>query len=77
MRRKIVSPGAQGTPGFHRSVRIDPDDSKYAKRAGKQRKAKVALLLANMNWNAYNNFGGRSNYIHPVCIYAETAVLFL
>ncbi len=29
------------------------------------REAKVALLLANMNWNAYNNFGGRSNYIHP------------
>ena len=28
---------------------------------GKQREAKVALLLANMNWNAYNNFGGRSN----------------
>jgi hypothetical protein len=53
-------------------------DGFVAKRcAGKQRKAKVALLLANMNWNAYNNFGGRSNYIHPVCIYAETAVLFL
>ena len=26
----------------------------------------VAVLLANMNWNAYNNWGGRSNYIHPV-----------
>jgi N,N-dimethylformamidase len=25
----------------------------------------VAVLLANMNWNAYNNWGGRSNYIHP------------
>jgi len=23
------------------------------------------VLLSNMNWNAYNNFGGRSNYIHP------------
>lgn len=44
-------------------------DGFVAKRcAGKQRKAKVALLLANMNWNAYNNFGGRSNYIHPVCM---------
>jgi hypothetical protein len=27
--------------------------------------AKTAVLLANITWNAYNNFGGRSNYIHP------------
>jgi N,N-dimethylformamidase len=27
--------------------------------------AKVAILAADMTWNAYNNFGGRSNYIHP------------
>ena len=27
--------------------------------------ARLAVLAANMNWNAYNNFGGRSNYIHP------------
>lgn len=26
--------------------------------------AAVAVLAANINWNAYNNFGGRSNYIH-------------
>ncbi len=25
----------------------------------------VAVLLGNITWNAYNNFGGRSNYIHP------------
>ncbi len=23
------------------------------------------MLAADINWNAYNNFGGRSNYIHP------------
>jgi hypothetical protein len=27
--------------------------------------AKCAVLLADITWNAYNNFGGRSNYIHP------------
>ncbi len=27
--------------------------------------AKVAVLASNINWNCYNNFGGRSNYIHP------------
>ena len=25
----------------------------------------VAVLASNITWNAYNNFGGRSNYIHP------------
>jgi hypothetical protein len=28
-------------------------------------RARVAVLASNINWNAYNNFGGRSNYIHP------------
>ncbi len=27
--------------------------------------ARIAVLLSTTNWNAYNNFGGRSNYIHP------------
>ncbi|MDA0747984.1 MAG: carboxypeptidase regulatory-like domain-containing protein, partial [bacterium] len=26
---------------------------------------KIAVLASDINWNAYNNFGGRSNYIHP------------
>ncbi len=26
--------------------------------------SKLAVLASNINWNAYNNFGGRSNYIH-------------
>ena len=28
-------------------------------------KSKIAVLCSDLNWNAYNNFGGRSNYIHP------------
>lgn len=27
--------------------------------------APIAVLAGDLNWNAYNNFGGRSNYIHP------------
>jgi hypothetical protein len=27
--------------------------------------ADIAVLMSDINWNAYNNFGGRSNYIHP------------
>ena len=26
--------------------------------------APIAVLASNITWNAYNNFGGRSNYIH-------------
>jgi hypothetical protein len=27
--------------------------------------ASIAVLASNITWNCYNNFGGRSNYIHP------------
>lgn len=27
-------------------------------------RAPIAVLASNINWNAYNSFGGRSNYIH-------------
>ena len=27
-------------------------------------KARMAVLASNLTWNAYNSFGGRSNYIH-------------
>ena len=27
--------------------------------------ADIAALASDINWNAYNSFGGRSNYIHP------------
>jgi len=30
--------------------------------------AKIAVLAANITWNAYNNFGGRSNYISPIAL---------
>ena len=29
-----------------------------------QPSARIAVLASNITWNAYNNFGGRSNYIH-------------
>ena len=30
--------------------------------------AKLAVLAADINWNAYNSFGGRSNYINADCL---------
>ena len=32
--------------------------------APKRPTASLAVLASNMTWNAYNSFGGRSNYIH-------------
>jgi hypothetical protein len=29
-----------------------------------RRESPIAVLASDINWNAYNNFGGRSNYIH-------------
>ncbi|MEZ4661695.1 MAG: DUF6605 domain-containing protein [Caldilineaceae bacterium] len=31
-----------------------------------QPSAPLAVLASNITWNAYNNFGGRSNYISPI-----------
>lgn len=33
--------------------------------APRQPRAPIAVLASNITWNAYNAFGGRSNYIHP------------
>jgi N,N-dimethylformamidase len=33
--------------------------------APRQPTAKIAVLASTNTWNAYNNFGGRSNYINP------------
>ena len=32
------------------------------------------MLASNITWNAYNNFGGRSNYIHPRQLPAQPTV---
>ena len=31
----------------------------------KQPQSKIAVLASDITWNAYNSYGGRSNYIHP------------
>jgi hypothetical protein len=36
--------------------------------------APVAVLASNITWNAYNNFGGRSNYINPDALPATPTV---
>jgi len=36
--------------------------------------AKVAVLASNITWNAYNNFGGRSNYVNSTGLPATPIV---
>lgn len=36
--------------------------------------AKIAVLASTNNWNAYNNFGGRSNYINGPCLPPQPTV---
>jgi len=36
--------------------------------APSQPRAALAVLASNLTWNAYNNFGGRSNYISPATL---------
>jgi hypothetical protein len=33
--------------------------------APREPQSPLAVMLSNITWNAYNSFGGRSNYIHP------------
>jgi len=33
-----------------------------------QPEASIAVVSATMTWNAYNNFGGRSNYVNPASL---------
>ncbi|MER8438798.1 carboxypeptidase-like regulatory domain-containing protein [Mesorhizobium sp. M1312] len=36
--------------------------------------APIAVLTSSLTWNAYNHFGGRSNYMHPVALPARPSV---
>lgn len=42
--------------------------------APSQPNSQVAILASDINWNAYNSFGGRSNYINADCL-PETPVV--
>jgi N,N-dimethylformamidase len=39
-----------------------------------QPQARIAVLASSNNWNAYNNFGGRSNYVNPIGLPPAPAV---
>ena len=62
--QKVAGPARSGLYYFHASTARGETFTFPWVVAPAQPTAKVAVLASNLNWNAYNNFGGRSNYIH-------------
>ena len=60
--RAVVTPGTEGGCQQH----LQSTTTAGRPQVPPEGRPPIAVLLANMNWNAYNSWGGRSNYIHPV-----------
>ena len=61
----VVAPERSGLYYFHARSEAGRFFSFPWVVAPRQPRAKIAVLASNITWNAYNSFGGRSNYIHP------------
>jgi hypothetical protein len=60
----VEAPSRSGLYYFHASTKSGAAFSFPWVVAPARPQAKAAVLASNITWNAYNNFGGRSNYIH-------------
>ena len=63
--QQVVAPARSGLYYFHASTEGGRFFSFPWIVAPAAPAAPAAVLASNITWNAYNNFGGRSNYIHP------------
>ena len=63
-RQFVEAPARGGLYYFHASTAGGAHFSFPWIVAPAQPQAKLAVLASNITWNAYNSFGGRSNYIH-------------
>lgn len=61
----VVAPNRSGLYYFHAKTNSGAFFSFPWVVAPAKPSARIAVLASNINWNAYNNFGGRSNYINP------------
>ncbi len=62
--QRVEAPARSGLYYFHASTKAGECFTFPWIVAPAQPSAPVAVLCSNINWNAYNSFGGRSNYIH-------------
>jgi hypothetical protein len=60
----VEAPGRTGLYYFHASTRSGAAFAFPWVVSPVRPQSRVAVLASNINWNAYNSFGGRSNYIH-------------
>jgi hypothetical protein len=60
----VDAPPRSGLYYFHASTQAGASFSFPWVVAPARPQAPVAVLASDITWNAYNNFGGRSNYIH-------------
>ena len=63
-RQFVTAPDRSGLYYFRASTRSGQQFSFPWIVAPKKPEAQTAVLASNITWNAYNSFGGRSNYIH-------------
>src|SRR5262245_22086315 len=65
LKQFVEAPGRSGLYYFHARTARGASFSFPWIVAPAQPTAPLAVLASNITWNAYNNFGGRSNYINP------------
>jgi N,N-dimethylformamidase len=61
----VEAPGRSGLYYFHARTARGAEFAFPWIVAPRAPLAPIAVLASNITWNAYNNFGGRSNYINP------------
>ena len=61
----VEAPGRSGLYYFHARTAKGAEFAFPWIVAPERPTSRVAVLASNITWNAYNNFGGRSNYINP------------
>ena len=62
--QKVVSPERSGLYYFHATTAAGASFAFPWVVAPARPQAQIAVLASDINWNSYNSFGGRSNYIH-------------
>ena len=62
--QRVLAPARSGLYYFHASTRSGASFTFPWVVAPAQPQAPIAVLASNLTWNAYNSFGGRSNYIN-------------
>ncbi|WP_417376968.1 N,N-dimethylformamidase beta subunit family domain-containing protein [Gimesia maris] len=64
-RQTVTAPDKSGLYMFHLSNQSGQQFTFPWVVSPRTPQSKIAILASDLTWNAYNNFGGRSNYLNP------------